>query len=751
MLRILFKFLIAFFLCASPALAQVNNGSLARPSGFFANPGSIGDANATFFTLTPSAGLENERVLNFNDAQFNTTDHGPGMNFDVNLETVSIGNGGTGGTTGEEARDNLLNFEGDATAGDIIYFDGTHWARLPVGTTNQVLSVSAGGLPEWSSSNAGAPADSKFILWDDSPGLTNERIAVGTAGNITIIESGGDGGPVTWDIGTNVVTLTGTQTLTNKTLTQPQITYHASEAVGLKGTGAFKGSLIWPDWSANRTLTIPDPGASASFVMSEGASTINGVKTFGSAPVLTTGTLTAGANLQTFPSSAQTLVGRTSTDTLTNKTLTSPIMGTQITLDQTTADYTLTWDNPAAGRAYSFRDVLGTADIAMTTDSAVYTAGGVAYGNGSKIDFTGAGTTGQYLKSNGASAPAFASLAASDVTDFGGDGSDGALVGGENITGGAKNYSSVLDNDVISGIFVYDYNTIINSTSTIVIDGHITINRITATGNGGVLSFDGGGIGGGKGAVNVPGTSDGGAGAASAVAQGGSGGGETTGSYTSGTLPHYNLYAFSGGGGGAGASGVSSNGKGSDGLPCLLMLARGAIDIQDDCQILATAGNGQSGGSADCGGGGGAAAPSVLAASQVSVTVHSAAVIALTGGGGGDGGTGGNSGGGGGGGGGCFVEYAPSVTDASTPNLVGGTGGVKNGTGNNGVAGNDGYVLTIIGKPTLPIISFLKDGGIEQVQLRIANGLPCDHKDIEKMANVYWNTVCKDKKKRKAA
>jgi hypothetical protein len=34
-----------------------------------------------------------------------------------------------------------------------------------------------------------------------------------------------------------------------------------------------------------RTYTIPDAGASASFVMSEGAQTINGAKTFGSAPI----------------------------------------------------------------------------------------------------------------------------------------------------------------------------------------------------------------------------------------------------------------------------------------------------------------------------------------------------------------------------------------------------------------------------------------------------------------------------------
>lgn len=39
---------------------------------------------------------------------------------------------------------------------------------------------------------------------------------------------------------------------------------------------------------------------------------------------------------------------------------TSPTFGTQVTLDQTTGDYTLTWANPAANRAISFEDPGGT-------------------------------------------------------------------------------------------------------------------------------------------------------------------------------------------------------------------------------------------------------------------------------------------------------------------------------------------------------------------------------------------------------
>ena len=55
------------------------------------------------------------------------------------------------------------------------------------------------------------------------------------------------------------------------------------------------------------------------------------------------------------------------TQTLVAKTLTSPIFGTSVVLDQTTEDYTLTWDDPAAARAISIPDPLGT-DVFVFAD-----------------------------------------------------------------------------------------------------------------------------------------------------------------------------------------------------------------------------------------------------------------------------------------------------------------------------------------------------------------------------------------------
>lgn len=54
-------------------------------------------------------------------------------------------------------------------------------------------------------------------------------------------------------------------------------------------------TIVNASQAAARTYTIPDAGANASFVMTEGAQTVNGVKTFGSVPVLPAGGVTLGA------------------------------------------------------------------------------------------------------------------------------------------------------------------------------------------------------------------------------------------------------------------------------------------------------------------------------------------------------------------------------------------------------------------------------------------------------------------------
>lgn len=60
-----------------------------------------------------------------------------------------------------------------------------------------------------------------------------------------------------------------------------------ADSLELRSSGSTKLFTLTPaaSLSADRAITLPDPGAAASFVMTAGAQTIAGVKTFSSAPV----------------------------------------------------------------------------------------------------------------------------------------------------------------------------------------------------------------------------------------------------------------------------------------------------------------------------------------------------------------------------------------------------------------------------------------------------------------------------------
>ncbi len=117
----------------------------------------------------------------------------------------------------------------------------------------------------------------------------------------TGIDTSGSGNAVTFAIDSTVTTLTGTQTLTNKTLTTPVIS-----SISNTGTLTLPTSTdtlvgrATTDTLTNKTLTSPV------------ISTISN-----------TGTIT-------LPTSTDTLVGRATTDTLTNKTLTSAVLNTGV-------------------------------------------------------------------------------------------------------------------------------------------------------------------------------------------------------------------------------------------------------------------------------------------------------------------------------------------------------------------------------------------------------------------------------------
>ena len=213
-------------------------------------------------------------------------------NFTAGTITAAIT--GNASTATAWATPRTLSLTGDATA-SLTSVDGTAAvsAALTLATVNgnvgafgsttsiPVITVNAKGLI--TSVTTASITTTLGISGDTGSSsvalATDTLVFVGGTGLDSVITSGATTDTVTFNIDSTVATLTGTQTFTNKTFTSPTIN---GATIGVTGA-TFNGST-------SGTITV-------------------------------LATAVAGSNSLTLPAATDTLVGRATTDTLTNKSI----------------------------------------------------------------------------------------------------------------------------------------------------------------------------------------------------------------------------------------------------------------------------------------------------------------------------------------------------------------------------------------------------------------------------------------------
>jgi hypothetical protein len=194
------------------------------------------------------------------------------------------------------------------------------------------------------------------VVGDDSTGTTlntGETIMIAGGTGLTSVVSGDT---ITLDIDSTVTTLTGSQELTNKTLTTPKIdlikdangneilsfstTASATDYLVVKnGIGTGVPLHIYAEGDSANIGVHLQPKGSGIFTISDGIDFNKGIRFRSSSSAASAITLidavsTAG-RVVTLPDATDTLVGRATTDTLTNKSIsltTNTITGTVITI-----------------------------------------------------------------------------------------------------------------------------------------------------------------------------------------------------------------------------------------------------------------------------------------------------------------------------------------------------------------------------------------------------------------------------------
>jgi hypothetical protein len=288
--------------------------------------------------------------------------------------------------------------------GDLVVGTGSNTGtRLAAGTNGYVLtadSAETNGL-KWAAAPAVGAFETSIVFEGTTANDFETTLTVTDPTADRTITFKDESGTVafTADIPSvaGMVTETGTQTLTNKTLTSPVVD---GNGIIFEGTTAneFETTLTVTDPTGDRTITLPnvsgtvittgDSGTVTSAMIENGTivnADINASAEIAQSKIsgLTTdlGNKASSSDLTTHTGATEAhgatgaVVGTTNTQTLTNKTLTSPVVSgltlsdASIVIEGATGndfETTLTVTDPTGDRTVTFPDATGT--VALTNN-----------------------------------------------------------------------------------------------------------------------------------------------------------------------------------------------------------------------------------------------------------------------------------------------------------------------------------------------------------------------------------------------
>jgi hypothetical protein len=283
--------------------------------------------------------LGTNALLNLTDGHWNTAIGNRALRWGTGSKNTYVGASAGRGTSLASSDDNVAvgydaHVQRSTGSRNVIIGSTAGWS-LNTGSDNVIIGQNAGlnlvtgSLNVWIGYNAG-PSTS----------------AAGVTQTLYIDNSRTDSPLIYGDFSGNTLTFNGATTTTGDvTLGSATSTTGGSIIMHDNATGSsFTGTLVQADLAASRTYTIPDAGGNASFVMTAGAQTIAGDKTFSGTTAINGGAAAAelrflepsgsGSNYTAFKAQAQ----------LADVTYTLPAAdGSSGQVLQTNGSGTLTW------------------------------------------------------------------------------------------------------------------------------------------------------------------------------------------------------------------------------------------------------------------------------------------------------------------------------------------------------------------------------------------------------------------------